>query len=179
MPAPCGDKTPGFYRRRTPRESPLFQLLEQYFEEFEQVYPDRYQNRYGFFRPVIRKAVNAFLDTAATFVKDLPAFVAPTAAMICLSRSPVSSAVSARAVIKSACWSPRSTLPRMWRSQYLIGNLSLPCRNASVLSFAMTGICSNIFRVSPGKRYAMSTARSSIAMMLNLAWLAHPRPLAI
>ena len=37
MPAPCGDKTPGFYRRRTPRESPLFQLLEQHFDEFERV----------------------------------------------------------------------------------------------------------------------------------------------
>lgn len=61
MPAPCGDKTPGFYRRRTPRESPLFQLLEQHFDEFERVYPDRYQERYGFFRPVIRKAVDAFL----------------------------------------------------------------------------------------------------------------------
>ena len=61
MPAPCGDKTPGFYRRRTPRESPLFQLLEQHFDEFERVYPDRYQERYGFFRPVICKAVDAFL----------------------------------------------------------------------------------------------------------------------
>jgi hypothetical protein len=49
------------YRRRTPREAPLFQLLEKHFDEFERVYPDRYQERYGFFRPVIRKAVDAFL----------------------------------------------------------------------------------------------------------------------
>jgi ribosomal protein S27E len=39
----------------------LFQLLEKHFDEFERVYPDRYQERYGFFRPVIRKAVDAFL----------------------------------------------------------------------------------------------------------------------
>jgi hypothetical protein len=58
--APTRD-APAFYRRRTPRESPLFQLLEQHFDEFERVYPDRYQERYGFWRPVIRKAVDAFL----------------------------------------------------------------------------------------------------------------------
>ena len=37
-------------------------MLEQHFDEFERVYPDRYQERYGFFRPVIRKAVDAFLS---------------------------------------------------------------------------------------------------------------------
>jgi hypothetical protein len=61
MPGPCGYDAPAFYRRRTPRESPLFQLLEQHFDEFERVYLDRYQERYGFLRPVIRKAVDAFL----------------------------------------------------------------------------------------------------------------------
>ena len=56
MTPECVDGTfwwyPGFYRRRTPRESPLFQLLEQHFDEFERVYPDRYRERYGFFLSV-------------------------------------------------------------------------------------------------------------------------------
>ena len=37
-----------FYHPRNPRASPLFRLLEEHYEEFERVYPERYQQRYGF-----------------------------------------------------------------------------------------------------------------------------------
>jgi len=50
-----------FYHPRNPRASPLFRLLEEHYAEFERVYPERYQQRYGFWRPVIRKAVLDFL----------------------------------------------------------------------------------------------------------------------
>ncbi len=50
-----------FYRPRDPRASPVYRLFESHFDEFERVYPERYQKRYGFWRPVIRKAVDAFL----------------------------------------------------------------------------------------------------------------------
>jgi len=50
-----------FYHPRNPRASPLFRLLEEHYEEFERVYPERYQQRYGFWRPVVRKAVMDFL----------------------------------------------------------------------------------------------------------------------
>ena len=54
-------ENPAFYHPRNPRESPLYALLEAHYEEFERVYPERYQARYGLFRPVIRKAVFEFL----------------------------------------------------------------------------------------------------------------------
>jgi len=50
-----------FYRPRRPEESPLHRLLEQRYEEFERVYPQRYQSRYGPWRPSIRKAVLGYL----------------------------------------------------------------------------------------------------------------------
>jgi hypothetical protein len=50
------------YRPRLAGSSLLRQLLEDHFDEFERVYPERYQARYGFWRPVVRKAVEAYLD---------------------------------------------------------------------------------------------------------------------
>ena len=47
--------------RRRPRASPLHRLLDGYFRQFEQVYDERYQKRYGFWRPVIARTVEKFL----------------------------------------------------------------------------------------------------------------------
>ena len=55
----CQDTS--FYRPRQPWDSPLYRLLEEHYEDFEQVYPDRFQARYGFWRPVIRTAVLDYL----------------------------------------------------------------------------------------------------------------------
>ena len=52
---------PVFYKARDPHASPMHQLFSMYFDEFERVYEERYQKRYGFWRPVIRDAVDAFL----------------------------------------------------------------------------------------------------------------------
>ena len=49
------------YRPRRPRDSPLYQLVDRHFHEFERVYPDRYQKRYGFWRPVVTDAAAKFL----------------------------------------------------------------------------------------------------------------------
>ena len=46
------------YRPRRPRESPLYQLLDRYYDQFQHVYDQRYQKRYGFWRPVIAKTVD-------------------------------------------------------------------------------------------------------------------------
>ena len=51
----------GFYRPRKPWETPLYSLVEEHFDEFERVYPDRFQHKYGFWRPGIRKAVDDYL----------------------------------------------------------------------------------------------------------------------
>ena len=45
------------YRPRRPCESPLWRLLDQHYDEFQRVYDQRYQKRYGFWRPVIERTV--------------------------------------------------------------------------------------------------------------------------
>ncbi len=46
------------YRARRPCESPLWRLLDQHYGEFQRVYDERYQKRYGFWRPVIAGTVD-------------------------------------------------------------------------------------------------------------------------
>ena len=41
---------PAFYRPRRPEESPVNKILVDHFDEFERVYPEWYQERYGFWR---------------------------------------------------------------------------------------------------------------------------------
>jgi hypothetical protein len=41
--------------------SPFFQLVSRYFDEFERVYPEKYQKTYGFWRPVIRRSIDKFI----------------------------------------------------------------------------------------------------------------------
>ena len=61
MASGCDNDGPRFYWPRDPRASPLCQLVERRFDEFERVYPEHYQERYGFWRPVIRDAVDEYL----------------------------------------------------------------------------------------------------------------------
>ena len=49
------------YRTRDPEASPFFALVRNYLNEFEQAYPERFQKRYGFWRPVIRDSIDKFL----------------------------------------------------------------------------------------------------------------------
>jgi hypothetical protein len=51
-----------FYRRRDPEASPFYKLVTDYFDEFEREYPHRYGMRFGFWRPVIRQAIDKFLE---------------------------------------------------------------------------------------------------------------------
>ena len=43
----CTTEASSIYRPRPPRLSPLYQLIERYFPEFERTYDLRYQQRYG------------------------------------------------------------------------------------------------------------------------------------
>ena len=54
-------KIGGFYRPRDHEASPFFKIVRDNFDEFERVYPGRYQDRYGFWRPVIRSSIDKFL----------------------------------------------------------------------------------------------------------------------
>ncbi len=50
------------YRPRSPESSPFYQLVSKHFDDFEKVYPQRYEMRFGFWRPIIREAINKFLE---------------------------------------------------------------------------------------------------------------------
>ena len=50
-----------FYRPRDHEASPFFKIVRDRFDEFERVYPERFQQRYGYWRPVIRSSIDKFL----------------------------------------------------------------------------------------------------------------------
>ena len=50
------------YRRRKPQETSLWKLLNGHFVEFEEVYDELFQKKYGFFRPVILHVVRKYLE---------------------------------------------------------------------------------------------------------------------
>jgi len=49
------------YHPRNPKESPLWNLLNNHYEDFERNYPQRFEKEYGFFRPVISEVVYDYL----------------------------------------------------------------------------------------------------------------------
>jgi hypothetical protein len=50
-----------FYRPCDHEASPFFKIVRDRFDEFERVYPERFQQRYGYWRPVIRSSIDKFL----------------------------------------------------------------------------------------------------------------------
>lgn len=61
MECPKADHEIPFYHRRDPFASPLWKIVDQYYDEFERVYPERYEKTYGYWRPVIGDVVSKFL----------------------------------------------------------------------------------------------------------------------
>lgn len=60
MVVSCSDPLP-LYQPRDPHASDLWQLLDQHFDTFRQVYDERYQDKYGYWRPIVQQSVAAFL----------------------------------------------------------------------------------------------------------------------
>jgi hypothetical protein len=50
------------YRQRNPQNSPYYQCVEDHFETFEEVYDERFERRYGFFRPYVKQVIYRYLD---------------------------------------------------------------------------------------------------------------------
>ncbi len=50
------------YRLRRPQDSPYYQCVEDHFEAFEGTYEDRFERRYGFFRPYVKEVICRYLD---------------------------------------------------------------------------------------------------------------------
>ena len=53
----CSAPKTGVYRPRRPRDAPLYQLIDRYYDDFQRIYAERYQRRYGYWRPAIGEAV--------------------------------------------------------------------------------------------------------------------------
>ena len=51
---------PDEYRPRRPKSTPLFRLLDTHYEEFRDVYDERFSKRYGFWRPVIDEVLTKY-----------------------------------------------------------------------------------------------------------------------
>lgn len=49
------------YHPREPKKSPLWQILNRHYEDFEKSYDERFEKKFGFFRPVISEVVRAYL----------------------------------------------------------------------------------------------------------------------
>src|SRR3974377_1230129 len=50
------------YRARNPKKSLLWQCAHRHYDEFEGIYSEVYQPRYGPLRPIIPEVVRKFLD---------------------------------------------------------------------------------------------------------------------
>ena len=60
MTAACCHLLP-LYRPRDPQASNLWRLMDRHFETFQRVYDERFQAKYGYWRPIIERSVTAFL----------------------------------------------------------------------------------------------------------------------
>ena len=60
MSTACVEPLP-LYRPRDPQASDLWRLLDEHFASFQQVYDERYQANYGYWRPIVQQSVAAFL----------------------------------------------------------------------------------------------------------------------
>ncbi|MDI6791831.1 MAG: transposase [bacterium] len=52
----------GVYRQRHPEASKFYQIIEKNFEEFIRIYPERFESRYGYYRPVVTEVIYKYLD---------------------------------------------------------------------------------------------------------------------
>jgi hypothetical protein len=50
------------YRPRKPQDSAYYRCVEDCFETFEQVYQERFERKYGFFRPYVRQVIYRYFQ---------------------------------------------------------------------------------------------------------------------
>ena len=53
------------YRPRNPHTSDYFKCAQAHFEELEMFWDDRYQQRYGFWRPYVMDVINRYLASGS------------------------------------------------------------------------------------------------------------------
>ena len=60
MAQPCPKLSP-HYQPRDPQASDLWRVIDEHFDAFHQVYDERFQAKYGYWRPIVQQCVEAFL----------------------------------------------------------------------------------------------------------------------
>ena len=50
------------YKRRTPEKSTLYKIVYNHFQECENIYPDKYEQDFGYLRTIIPKTIYKYLD---------------------------------------------------------------------------------------------------------------------
>ncbi len=53
---------PPFYRPRNARASPLYQLMEAYYDDVKAVWEERFEKKYGYWRGFLDTVVGRYLD---------------------------------------------------------------------------------------------------------------------
>ena len=59
-------------QQRNPQNSPYYQCVEDHFEAFEHMYEERFERRYGFFRPYTKEVIYQSKNGRHTKVFDGP-----------------------------------------------------------------------------------------------------------
>ena len=54
------------YRPRNPKASAYYSCVEDHFEQLETVWDERYQSRFGFWRPYVTDVIQRYLDVICT-----------------------------------------------------------------------------------------------------------------
>ncbi|MBI5096611.1 MAG: transposase zinc-binding domain-containing protein [Nitrospirae bacterium] len=52
----------GVYRPRTPQSTSFYQLIQDHGERLKNAYPDQYEQRFGYYRPITEKVFFRYLD---------------------------------------------------------------------------------------------------------------------
>src|SRR3990170_7511702 len=52
----------GVYRPRNPQATPFYHLVEDHGERLKNVYPDRYERQFGYYRPITEEVFFRYLD---------------------------------------------------------------------------------------------------------------------
>ncbi len=55
-------ETPRLYRPRNVRATPLYQLLEMYYEDVKALWEERFEKKYGYWRGFVDSVVARYLD---------------------------------------------------------------------------------------------------------------------
>ncbi len=139
------------YHPRNPKDSALWNLLDQHYENFELNYHERFEKEYGFFRSIISEVVHAYLKCG-----DLKEGFARVQCPDCKHEFLLSFSCRGR-------WF-RSLVPRLPAPHVMRKKLSFLENTFETISFIQC-LIANMFSVSP--RFSESTSNMIVNSWVN------------